>query len=123
MPSSTQESSPSTVRPTSVGLFDLSAHGEFEVPGPGCLSSGADERQRRGIPVDLPDPVLTMMIPMRGIDDLLVYTFPDRAYLVVNAANIEKDFTGCRPTALRVNWSIRSDETALVAIQGPRPRR
>ncbi|MEW5701462.1 MAG: glycine cleavage system aminomethyltransferase GcvT [Candidatus Zixiibacteriota bacterium] len=108
---------------TSVGLFDLSHMGEFEVRGPGMLeflekmttndvSSLATYQAQYSV----------MMSPEGGIvDDLLIYHLPDRALLVVNAANIEKDFAWLSSHCpAGVQLANRSDETALVAIQGPK---
>jgi len=107
----------------SVGLFDLSHMGEFEVRGPGMLEFL--ERMTTNDVASLQTYQVqysVMMNPEGGIiDDLLVYHLPDRALLVVNAANIAKDFawlsSHCPPSVQLVD---RSDETALVAIQGPK---
>ena len=55
------------------------------------------------------------------MDDLLVYRLPDSYLLVVNASNIVKDFdwlASHKPEG--VTLTDESDQTALVAIQGPR---
>ena len=57
------------------------------------------------------------------VDDLLVYARAPGAYLLcVNAGNIGKDLAWIRGQAasLEVSVTDRSDETALLAIQGPR---
>ena len=55
------------------------------------------------------------------IDDLIIYHLPEGAMLVVNAANIDKDFAWlkrhCPPG---VELTNHSDETALIAVQGPK---
>jgi aminomethyltransferase len=54
------------------------------------------------------------------VDDLLVYKLPDRFFLVVNAANIEKDFNWLKSHLFGdVKLKDLSDQTALLAIQGP----
>lgn len=56
------------------------------------------------------------------VDDLLVYRVNDATYLlVVNASNIEKDWSWLNKEAGRfeVEMEDRSDATALLAIQGP----
>jgi aminomethyltransferase len=63
-----------------------------------------------------------MCRPDAGIvDDLLVYRYDDHYMIVVNAANLAKDFAwlaGHKPAG--VTLTDRSDETALLAVQGPR---
>jgi len=56
------------------------------------------------------------------VDDLTVYKFADDRYVVtVNASNIDKDVAWMREHT-RGNVEVRdlSDETALIAVQGPR---
>ncbi|HEX8917795.1 MAG TPA: glycine cleavage system aminomethyltransferase GcvT [Chloroflexota bacterium] len=105
------------------GMFDLSHMGEFRVWGPDAVSQidrlvtndirGLEAYQVRYTP---------MCFPEGGIvDDLLVYRFPDHLMLVVNASNIEKDLTWIRNNIDGdVQIEDRGDETALVAVQGPR---
>jgi aminomethyltransferase len=56
------------------------------------------------------------------VDDLTVYKFADDHYMAtVNASNIDKDFAWMRDhTTGNVEVRNLSDETALVAVQGPR---
>jgi aminomethyltransferase len=56
------------------------------------------------------------------VDDLTVYKIADRRYMVtVNAGNIAKDVAWMRERATgRVEVRNRSEELALVAIQGPK---
>ena len=58
------------------------------------------------------------------IDDLLVYRFSDRYMLVVNASNIAKDWAWVSRHAEDFDVEIEdvSDETALIALQGPSAR-
>ena len=55
------------------------------------------------------------------IDDLLVYRGPDHYMLVVNASNKEKDLAWVlkHAAAFDVEVTDKSDDTALLAIQGP----
>jgi aminomethyltransferase len=55
------------------------------------------------------------------LDDLIVYRFPDRYMLVVNASNRERDFAWINRYApeFGVQLTDRSDEIALLALQGP----
>jgi aminomethyltransferase len=107
----------------SVGLFDLSHMGEFVVSG-----HGARQFVQQAVTNDintLEDGQVmytAMCYPDGGIvDDLLIYNLGDIIYLVVNASNIDKDFAHL--DSLRKSDDVRleniSDQTALLAIQGP----
>lgn len=123
-----------TVR-SAAGLFDLSHMGEVSVSGPGAAAfmewavtnkvANMKEGQAR---------YAVICKPGGGIvDDVVVYRRADDFLIVANAANIEKDVAWL--DYLRRSWPgeggppvnpedvvIRdlSDETALIAIQGPR---
>jgi aminomethyltransferase len=109
---------------TAAGLFDVSHMGQFEVEGEGAL----DFLQRvtaNNVAKLVDGQAQYSALPMPSgcpVDDIIVYRRGARRYLVVvNAANVEKDWawlqsqspSGC---ALR----NRSDEFALIALQGPR---
>lgn len=60
------------------------------------------------------------------VDDLLVYKFADEGFwLVINAANIEKDVAWIRKNAegYDVRITDESDYTAQIAVQGPESER
>ncbi len=112
-----------TVR-ESVGVFDVSHMGEFWVKGPHAM----DLLKK----ISSNDPA--MLIPGQAqyscfpngkggiVDDLLIYCYePEKYMLVVNAANIEKDW----------NWIVSqntvgavlensSDQISQLAVQGPK---
>lgn len=109
---------------TAAGLFDLSHMGEFELRGAGALATL--ERAFSNSAARLTDgqAQYTLMCAADGgtLDDLIVYRRGANDYLLcVNAANIAVDFaqlaTLRRADAEFINVS---DETALVALQGPR---
>ena len=105
-----------------IGLFDLSHMGEFEVSG-----SGAFDFLQRVTTNDVsalkPGMIQysCMTKPDGGIvDDLLVYQLSDRYMLVVNAANLAKDFAWLKQhLESDVSLIDRSDKISLLAIQGP----
>lgn len=107
----------------SVGLFDLSHMGEFEVSGPGMLEFLERMTTNDVGSLHTYQAQYTLMLNDQGgiVDDLLIYHLPTKAFLVVNAANIDKDFdwlqSHCPPGVNLVN---RSYDIALVAIQGPK---
>src|SRR6266436_7668314 len=109
---------------SAAGLFDLSHMGEFEISGAGALpflelaltNSTARLVDGHG--------QYSIMCTYNGgtVDDLIVYRrSADRYLLCVNAANIAADrewMLGLEP--YNVDFRDLSDETALVAVQGPR---
>jgi aminomethyltransferase len=111
-----------------VGVFDVSHMGEFWVTGPSALAY-LQYITSNDVSVLHDGKVQYSCFPNgRGgiVDDLLVYRFnPEKYLLVVNAANIEKDWNWCVQNAGR--FGIRpgnelvnaSDSTAQLAIQGP----
>ncbi len=107
----------------SVGLFDLSHMGEFFVKGDKALefiqkmttndASTLKMYQVQYSSLPYPDGGL--------VDDLLVYRLPDQYLLVVNAANLDKDWAWLmehKPAG--VEMTNRSDDIGLLAIQGPK---
>jgi aminomethyltransferase len=55
------------------------------------------------------------------IDDCIIYRFDNRIMMVVNAANVEKDWKHIVATKGNINARVKniSDEVALLAVQGP----
>jgi aminomethyltransferase len=111
-----------------VGVFDVSHMGEFWVTGP------SSERFIQYITSndvsDIFDGKIQYSCFPNGnggiVDDLLVYRFSHEKYLlVVNAANIEKDWLWCVKNAKDFGIVAgkdlvnASDEIAQLAIQGP----
>jgi aminomethyltransferase len=108
------------------GLFDVSHMGEFLVSGTGAeafVNYVVSNDVSRIVPGQAQ---YSVMCNEDGgiVDDLLIYKFPDRIRLVVNAANIEKDFAWIQRRLgqheeLDVELVNESDEVALLALQGP----
>jgi aminomethyltransferase len=107
------------------GLFDVSHMGEFLCQGPGALdflqalvpnnvSRLADDQA-----------LYTQILRPDGgtLDDLLIYRLGEQRYmLVVNAGTAEKDWAHFREHAAgRADVTLEniSDQTALLALQGP----
>jgi aminomethyltransferase len=106
------------------GIFDLSHMGEFELRGPRALGLLERAFTNSAARLRVGQAQYTIMCADDGgtIDDLIVYRLGDEHYMLcVNASNIAAD----REAILALNNSGAefrdlSDETALVAIQGPR---
>jgi aminomethyltransferase len=105
------------------GLFDVSHMGELEVRGPGARDLVQLVTTNDVDRVDVGQAQYSTLLNEEGrlLDDLLVYRFADRYMLVVNASNREKDLEWIRRFADRfdVELTDRSDEIALLALQGP----
>lgn len=107
-----------------VGVFDVSHMGEFILKGEKALD--LIQRVTSNDAVKLYDgKVQYSCLPNEDggiVDDLLVYRIDDKTYmLVVNASNIEKDWDWIsKYNDLGVNMKNISDQTSLLAIQGPK---
>ncbi|MEK5240023.1 glycine cleavage system aminomethyltransferase GcvT [Paenibacillus sp. FSL L8-0470] len=108
------------------GLFDVSHMGEFMVSGSG--SEAFLQKMTTNDVSKLADggaQYTLLLYPNGGVvDDLLVYRLGEERYmLVVNASNIDKDFQWLQHHLTAefsgVSLSNISDETLLLALQGP----
>ena len=116
-----------TVR-KAVGVFDVSHMGEFWVKGPKAFDF-VQKVTSNDAAVLFDGKVQYSCFPNgKGgiVDDLLVYRVNEITYLlVVNAANIDKDWAWCEQQAKAMGLEIgkeiynASDEIAQLAIQGP----
>ena len=108
------------------GLFDVSHMGEFILRGPGALDLVQRISVNDASKIDVGQAQYSAMCLESGcvIDDLIIYRFEDRYMLVVNAANLAKDWAWVAKHAADFDVEIEdaSDETALLALQGPRAR-
>ena len=109
-----------------VGMFDVSHMGEIFVEGPEAEAfvNHIFTNEIRGYQ---PGKVLygMMCYPEGGtVDDLLVYREfqKDHFLLVVNAANIDKDFAWIQEQAKAFNCTVRNESPVWgqIAVQGPK---
>lgn len=112
-----------TVR-NGVGVFDVSHMGEFLVSGPGALSF-IQYISANDASVLTDGKVQYSYLPNDhggAVDDLLIYRINEEEYfLVVNASNIEKDWSWIsRFKPDDVTLTNLSDRTCLFAVQGPK---
>jgi aminomethyltransferase len=109
---------------TDTGVFDVSHMGELEVEGPrakdllqSLLSNDLDR-------IGVGDAQYTLLTNEQGgmVDDLIVYHLARGRYLlVVNASNRAADYAWLKEREIRGSEvSDRSDDYALLAVQGPR---
>lgn len=108
------------------GLFDVSHMGEFEVRGPQALDLIQRISVNDASRIDVGQAQYSAMCLESGgvIDDLIIYRFAQRYLLVVNAANLHKDWVWLERHAAGFDVEIedRSDDIALLAVQGPGAR-
>lgn len=113
------------------GVFDVSHMGEVHITGAGAHSF-VQHIFTANVEISAPAGKIfygMMTRPCGGVvDDLLVYKVADQDYLlVVNAANIEKDFDWMTQQAAKLKeaqgWDIilenLSDQYGQLAVQGP----
>jgi len=107
----------------SVGVFDVSHMGEFWAKGPQALPF-LQSVTSNNVAALTPGKIQYTCFPNETggiVDDLLVYCYePEKYMLVVNAANIDKDWNWCvSHNAAGAELENSSDKIAQLAIQGP----
>ncbi len=110
---------------SAAGLFDVSHMGEFRLAGPDALAVVSRLTTNDAEAIQDGQAQYTVMCFEDGgvVDDLLVYRLGENRYrLVVNAANIDKDWDHVVEVAAdsEVEMVNESDEIGLLALQGPR---
>ena len=107
-----------------VGIFDVSHMGEILVSGPNAIDLIQYVFSNDAQNLDVGQAQYGYMPNAKGgiIDDLLVYRIDSQSYLlVVNAANIEKDWNWLLTHNKVFGASLKnqSDQWSLIALQGP----
>jgi aminomethyltransferase len=107
-----------------VGVFDVSHMGEFILSGPGALDLIQYVTSNDASKLTPGKAQYSCLPNGKGgiVDDLLVYMLEDNKYLlVVNASNIDKDWNWIsQHNEKGVKMENISDNTSLLAIQGPK---
>lgn len=108
----------------SVGIFDVSHMGEFILKGEKALDLIQIISTNDAAKLEAGKVQYSCMPNGKGgiVDDLLIYMIDDQTYmLVVNASNIEKDWNWIQQNNdFGVEMENISDQTALLAVQGPK---
>jgi aminomethyltransferase len=106
-----------------VGVFDVSHMGNFFIQG-----DGAERFLQRMLTLDIGkvrsgQAVYTLLCYENGgaVDDLILYAFRPNDYtLIVNAANVQKDFEWLKDHKTESCTLLdRSEELSILAVQGP----
>ncbi|TMC12546.1 MAG: glycine cleavage system aminomethyltransferase GcvT [Chloroflexi bacterium] len=108
---------------TAAGVFDVSHMGRYEVRGAaaGDFLQGVVTNDLGRLPPNRAQYNLLCRPDGGIVDDLVVYRGDPAWFVVVNAANREKDMSWLREHApAGVEVVDRSDELGLLAVQGPR---
>ena len=108
-----------------VGIFDVTHMGEFKVVGPQAFELVQKLTINDASKLQKWDAQYTAMCNEEGgiIDDLLLYHMGNDGFLmVVNGANIDKDFAWVQKQAEGMDVEVmnQSDEIHLLAVQGPK---
>jgi aminomethyltransferase len=105
------------------GLFDVSHMGEFIIRGPGAVDFVNRVTTNNVSALEVGQVQYSAILNDRGtfVDDCLVYRYADQVMMVVNASNAAKDWAHIMPAAsgFECEMTDMSDETALLALQGP----
>jgi len=111
---------------TSVGLFDVSHMGEFEVEGAGAVAALQYLTTNDVAALQVGQIQYSVLCYDNGtiVDDLTVYRIADDRYMItVNAGNIDKDWAHVTKSTAHMKdarWRNASEGTGLVAVQGPK---
>jgi aminomethyltransferase len=109
---------------TGVGLFDVTHMGEFDVSGRDALAFTSYVTSNDPAALTVGQVQYSNLLYESGgiVDDCLVHRLPDRIWIVVNASNCAKDWAHINQYRHKFDVTLRdrSDETALLALQGPR---
>ena len=109
-----------------VGVFDVSHMGEFEVRGNDAMNFLQYLTVNDAAKLNYGEVQYSCMCYENGgiVDDFLVYNMDDHYMLVVNGANIDKDWEWVNKIATKFNVELKntSDDYNLLAVQGPMSR-
>ncbi|MDR0866704.1 MAG: glycine cleavage system aminomethyltransferase GcvT [Candidatus Symbiothrix sp.] len=107
-----------------VGVFDVSHMGEFWIKGPQAHAFVQKVTSNDIAQIPVGKVQYTCFPNDKGgiVDDLLVYHYePEKYLMVVNAANIEKDWNWCvKNNTEGAELQNASDNMSQLAIQGPK---
>jgi aminomethyltransferase len=104
------------------GLFDVSHMGEVEISGTGALAACQAVTANDVTRLSNGQAQYSLLLQPDGgiVDDVIVHRLSDeRVMICVNASNRDKDVAYLREHVRGAEVIDRSDDTALLALQGP----
>lgn len=105
------------------GIFDVSHMGELEIRGGDALGFVQYVTTNDAGRLEVGQAQYSAFCGEDGamLDDCIVYRFADHYMIVVNASNVDKDRDWIAAHAARFGTQVidRSEETGLIALQGP----
>jgi aminomethyltransferase len=108
---------------TAAGLFDVCHMGELEIHGPQALDLVQHVTTNDASKLAVGQAQYAVICQEDGgaVDDCIVYRFPDHYMIVVNASNAVKDREWIARFVPKFDAQLidRSDDTGLIALQGP----
>jgi glycine cleavage system T protein len=107
----------------SVGLFDIDHMGQVELRGAGADEFVSGLVSARVLDMSEGEARYSLLLDEKGLvlDDLFIYRLRGRWWIVVNASNRASDLAWIRARAPEgVIVDDRSDDTYMIAVQGPR---
>lgn len=109
-----------------VGVFDVSHMGEIWVKGPKALNFVQSTCSNDASKLGVGKAQYSCFTNDKGgiVDDFIIYHFEEDKYmLVVNAANLEKDWAWCqKQNTMGAELENASDHMAQLAVQGPKAK-
>ena len=109
---------------TAAGLFDIDHMGQFEITGPAAEAFLQHVQVWDISTMDLLDAHYSLLLYGDGtvVDDIFLYKLPGRWMMVVNAANLAKDWAWLQAQAAAFDVTLTniSAATYMLALQGPK---
>lgn len=109
---------------TGAGLFDVTHMGEFEVRGKDALAFTSYVTSNDPNALAVGQVQYSNFLYETGgiVDDCLVHRLADRVWIVVNASNCAKDWAHINRYKKKFGVQLvdRSEQTSLLALQGPK---
>ena len=110
-----------------VGVFDVSHMGEIWIKGPKALELVQKITSNDASAIGVGNAQYSCFPNETGgiVDDIIVYHYEDDKYLlVVNAANLDKDWAWCQKHNEGIGAELEnaSDNMAQLAVQGPKAK-
>ena len=106
------------------GVFDVSHMGEFWINGDRAIDFVNHVTTNNVAALEVGQAHYSTILNDRGTieDDCLVYRFPNKVMMVVNASNAPKDYAHIARHAATFGVDIHdaTDEMTLLAVQGPK---